>query len=61
LLNGALAFSVVVSVKDVYDHILEQNGQDIVVMELSKELNYADHFVLTTAISPRHLIVSCVS
>nr|XP_002128067.1 uncharacterized protein LOC100186222 [Ciona intestinalis] len=46
----------VLTMDEIYNLIVEENGRDITVIKLSKEANYADYFTIVTANSSRHLV-----
>nr|CAB3262990.1 uncharacterized protein LOC100186222 [Phallusia mammillata] len=46
----------VLSLDDIYELLQDVNGKDIVVLELTKQINYVDFFIVVTANSNRHLV-----
>ena len=51
-------FLGVLSLSDIYQHIMDENGRNVVVIHLSKSINYLEYFIVVTANSTRHLAVS---
>ena len=49
------------SLDEIYQFLMDENARDIVVIHLSKSINYVDYFIVVTANSYRHLAVSWIT
>ncbi|CAK8677475.1 unnamed protein product [Clavelina lepadiformis] len=55
-LNNSRFKEGILSLDEIHRHIVDENGRDIVVIELAETVNYVKYFVLVTANSTRHLM-----